>query len=135
MLERKTLTLTTFSRLEPAASRMADRFLMHWCWQLSQHPERNISEISSQHGERTYGVSLDVAVDQLASLSVHGDGAGDEDHAIGLDGLAVDARERLGSLVGENSNFGGHCEVVGLVKVDGGWWELERICRCELVKR
>jgi hypothetical protein len=57
-------------------------------------------------------VSLDIAVNQLASLGVHGDGARDKDHAIGLDGLAVDAGERLGSLVSEDSDLGRHCEDV-----------------------
>lgn len=57
-------------------------------------------------------MSLDVAVNQLASLGVQGNSARDEDHAIGLDGLAVNARERLGSLVGTNSNLGGHCDVL-----------------------
>lgn len=62
----------------------------------------------------TYGVSLNVAVDQLASLSVHGNSAGDEDHAIGLDGLAVDTRKGLGSLVGEDCDLvGRHCDGLG----------------------
>lgn len=52
---------------------------------------------------------LDVSVDQLAGLGVHGDGAGTVDGAIGDDGLVVDAGERLGGLVGEDGGFGGHC--------------------------
>lgn len=70
----------------------------------------------------TYRVSLDVARNQLHGLGVHGHGARDENHAIGLDGLAVNARERLGSLVGEDSSLGGHC-----VWLDGlmrSWGEL-----------
>jgi hypothetical protein len=55
---------------------------------------------------------LDVSVDQLTSLGVHGDGARAVDGAIGYDGLVVDAGERLGGLVGEDGGFGGHC---------GGW--------------
>lgn len=51
---------------------------------------------------------LDVAVDELAGLRAHGDGAGAEDHAVGDDGLGVDARERLGRLVGKSSDLGGH---------------------------
>ncbi len=60
--------------------------------------------------ECTYSVSLDVARNQLHRLGVHGDGARHEDHAIGLDGLAVDAGKRLGSLVSEDSSLGGHCD-------------------------
>jgi hypothetical protein len=36
MSDRNTLTLTTLLMSEPEASRMAVRFLMHWCWD----PER-----------------------------------------------------------------------------------------------
>lgn len=63
-------------------------------------------------------MSLDITVNQLASLGVHGNGARDKDHAIGLDGLAVDARERLGSLVSEDSNLGSHCDVLRVLM---GW--------------
>lgn len=52
---------------------------------------------------------LDVSVDQLAGLGVHGNGAGTVDGAVGDDGLVVDAGERLGGLVGEDGGFGGHC--------------------------
>lgn len=62
------------------------------------------------HADCTYRVSLDVAVNQLAGLGVHGDGAGDEDHAVGLDGLAVDARQRRRGVLGEDGLLGGHCD-------------------------
>lgn len=58
--------------------------------------------------DNTYSVRLDVAVNELAGLSVHGDSAGAEDHAIGNNGLGVDAGKRLGSLVGEGSDLVGH---------------------------
>ena len=52
---------------------------------------------------------LDATLDDLAGLSVHGNGAGAVDKAAGLDGLAVDARERLGSRGGEDGGLlGGH---------------------------
>lgn len=69
--------------------------------------------------ERSYSVSLDITGNQLHGLGVHGDGARDKDHAVGLDGLAVDAGEGLGGLVGEDGFLGrGHC-VVCVRKVKG----------------
>lgn len=56
----------------------------------------------------TYGVSLDVAGNQLHGDGVHGHGARDKDHAIGLDGLAVDAGQRLGGVRGENGLLSRH---------------------------
>jgi hypothetical protein len=38
-------------------------------------------------------------------ITYHGDCAADEDEAAGLDGLAVDAGERLGGLVGKNGDL------------------------------
>lgn len=54
-------------------------------------------------------MGLDVAINQLPSLGVHGDSARHEDHAIGDNSLAVDTRERLGGLVGQDGGLGGHC--------------------------
>jgi len=53
-------------------------------------------------------VGLDIAINQLASGSVHGDSAGAVDDAIGNNGLGVDTRKGLGGLVGENGGLGGH---------------------------
>lgn len=53
-------------------------------------------------------MSLDITINELHGNGVHGDSAGDEDHAVGLDGLAVDAGERLGGLVGDNGFLGRH---------------------------
>lgn len=43
-----------------------------------------------------YGVSLDISVDNLHGLGIHGHRAGDEDKSASDDGLGVDAGERLG---------------------------------------
>lgn len=56
----------------------------------------------------SYSVGLDIAINQLASGSVHGDSAGAVDDAIGDDCLGVDAGERLGGLIGEDGGLGGH---------------------------
>lgn len=55
-------------------------------------------------------MSLDIAINQLASDGVHGDSAGAVDDAIGDDGLGVDPGEGLGGLVGKDGGLGGHCE-------------------------
>jgi hypothetical protein len=41
-------------------------------------------------------VSLDITIDELPRLGVHGNGAGAVDHAIADDGLRVDSWEGLG---------------------------------------
>lgn len=38
------------------------------------------------------------------------DSSGHEDHAVGDDGLAVDAGEGLGGLLGEDGGLGRHCD-------------------------
>lgn len=77
--------------------------------------------ISLLLGGTTYSVSLNVARNQLHRLGVHGHGSRYENHAIGLDGLAVDAGKRLGSLVGEDRSLGrGHCD--GRQGSDGVRW-------------
>jgi len=54
-----------------------------------------------------YSVSCNVSVNDLAGR-VHGDGSRAVDEAIGYDGLAVDAGERLGCLGGQDCGFAGH---------------------------
>lgn len=90
---------------------MADRFLMHWCCRVVVSGACLGEERSCPLGlwTVTYGVSLDVSVNQLVRLGIHGDGAGDKDEAVGDNGLAVDAGERLGGLVGEDCLLAGHC--------------------------
>jgi hypothetical protein len=63
-------------------------------------------------------VRLDVTIDEFHSLSIHRDGAGAEDQAVGDDGLGIDSWQRLGGLVGEDWGFGrgGHC----CCEFDGG---------------
>lgn len=53
-------------------------------------------------------MSLDVTINKLSSLGVHGHGSRAEHHAIGNDGLGIDAWERFGSLVGKSSDLVGH---------------------------
>lgn len=48
---------------------------------------------------------LNVTVDDFHGHRVHGNGAGAEDHAIGDDGLAVDAGQGLRGLIGENGGL------------------------------
>lgn len=55
-------------------------------------------------------MSLDIAIDELHGDGVHGDSARHEDHAVGLNGLAVDTGERLGGLVGDDGFLGRHCD-------------------------
>lgn len=109
MLARKTFTLTTLSMVVPAPSRIAVRFFMHWCCN-HRLATAKISHRDLPVGVScTYGVRLDVTVNDLHRHRVHWHGAGAEDHAIGDDGLAVDARQGLGSLIGEDGGLGrGH---------------------------
>lgn len=62
---------------------------------------------------RTYSMGFDIALDQLAGGGVHGHGAGAVDHAIGDNGLVVDAGEGLGGFLGEDGGLGGHFGVGG----------------------
>lgn len=55
-------------------------------------------------------MSLDVTRNELHGNGVHGHGARDKDKAVGLDGLAVDAGEGLGSLGGEDGDLLRHCD-------------------------
>lgn len=60
-------------------------------------------------------MSLDIPINQLAGHRVHGHLAGAVDHAVGDNGLVVDAGERLGSFVGQDGGFGGHDGTLDLV--------------------
>jgi hypothetical protein len=53
-------------------------------------------------------VCLDIARDDLAGDGIHWDGPGDKNKAVCLDGLAVDAGQGLGGLVGDNGGFLSH---------------------------
>lgn len=55
-------------------------------------------------------MSLDISLDQLPRLWIHRHRSRAVDHAVGDDGLRVNAREGLGALLGEDS---------GLVRHDG----------------
>lgn len=63
-----------------------------------------------QLADYTYGVGLDIAVDQFASHGIHRHCTGAVHDAIGDDGLGVDARQGLGGLVGEHGGLGRHDE-------------------------
>ncbi len=76
MLLRKTDVLTTCASELPAAVRMADEVL--------------------QNAFRLRG---DVAADELLGGGINGDLAGDEDEAVGFDGLRVGS-DSFGSVVG-----------------------------------
>lgn len=60
---------------------------------------------------------LDVAGNDLARLSIHGHSARHKNKAIRLYGLAVDAGQGLGSLVGHDGGLLGHCR-----------WGRDRVC-------
>lgn len=59
-------------------------------------------------------MGLDITLNQLPSLGIHGHSTGAIDHAIADDGLRIDAGERFGRLICEDGGFGGHfgCEDV-----------------------
>lgn len=64
-------------------------------------------------------MGFDIAIDELASDGVHGDRTGAVHHAIGDDGLRVDAGQRLGGLVGEHGSLGRHVEGAKTKKEEG----------------
>lgn len=58
--------------------------------------------------KKTYRVSLDIAINDLACLRVHGHCAGAVDDTSGHDSLGVDARQGLGGFIGEDGSFSSH---------------------------
>ena len=65
-------------------------------------------------------MGLDITIDELARLGVHGYGARHVNEATGLDGLAVDARERLRGVGGKDR---------GLLGCRHGCWKLRKYPR------
>jgi len=58
---------------------------------------------------RTHRVNLDISIDNLSCLRVHGYCARTVDNASSDNGLGVDARQGLGGFIGQNRGFGRHC--------------------------
>lgn len=58
---------------------------------------------------RTHRVSLDISIDNLSCLRVHGHCARAVDNASGDNGLGVDTRQGLGGFIGQDGGFGRHC--------------------------
>ena len=54
--------------------------------------------IAWQQTSKTHSVGLDISVDELVRLGVHGNGAGAIHKPASNDGLAVDARKGLGRI-------------------------------------
>lgn len=59
-----------------------------------------------------YCVRFDIAINDLAGFCVHSYRAGAVDHAVGDNGLGIDAGEGLGGFVGRDGGFGGHFGVI-----------------------
>jgi hypothetical protein len=113
MEDKKTFTLTTLSRLDPAASRIAPRFLMHWC--CTGKLLVSWAATYTYHG-LAHSMCLHVAVNQLHRDRVHWHSSRAVHHSTSLDGLAVDAWERLRSCrtctaLGFTSRSYYHCSV------------------------
>lgn len=54
-------------------------------------------------------MSLDISIDDLPRLWVHGYCTGTVDNASGDNSLGVDARQGLGGFIGQDGGFGRHC--------------------------